>query len=108
MTALHNHLLRANPPTLYMHVAGQGNPADLARKVRAALEESRTPFDVKPPVEEATVNSGFNFDTAKVEAAIGFKGRTNRGNYGDAYFNSLFRVRAVLHRLSPSWEIDQK
>jgi hypothetical protein len=29
-------------------------------------------------------------------------------NYGDAYFNSIFRVRAVLQRLSPSWEIDQK
>jgi hypothetical protein len=80
VTALHNHLLRANPPIFYMHVAGRGDPADLARKVRAALEESRTPFDVKPPAE-AAANSGFNFDTAKVEAAIGFKGRANGGVY---------------------------
>ena len=80
VTALHNHLLRANPPTFYMHVSGQGDPADLARKVRAALEESRTPFGVKPPAE-AAANSGFNFDTAKVEAAIGFKGRANGGVY---------------------------
>jgi hypothetical protein len=63
-----------------MHVAGQGDPAQLARKVRAALEESRTPFDVKPP-SEAAANSGFNFDTAKVEVAIGFKGRANGGVY---------------------------
>lgn len=80
VTALHNHMLRANPPTFYMHVSGQGDPADLARKVRAALEESRTPFDVKPPAE-ATAKSGFSFDTAKVEAAIGFKGRANGGVY---------------------------
>jgi hypothetical protein len=80
VTALHNHLLRANPPTFYMHVSGQGDPADLARKVRAALEESRTPFDVKPPAE-AAASSGFNFDTAKVEAAIGFKGRANGNVY---------------------------
>jgi hypothetical protein len=80
VTALHNHLLRANPPTFYMHVSGQGDPADLARKVRAALEESRTPFDVKPPAE-AAANSGFSFDTEKVEAAVGFKGRANGGVY---------------------------
>ena len=30
VTALHNHLLRANPPTFYMHVAGTGDPAQLA------------------------------------------------------------------------------
>jgi hypothetical protein len=85
VTAVHNHLLRANPPTFYMHVSGQGDPADLARKVRAALEESRTPFDVKPPdvnpPAEAAANSGFDFDTAKVEAAIGFKGKANGGVY---------------------------
>jgi hypothetical protein len=80
VTALHNHLLRAKPPTFYMHVSGQGDPADLARKVRGALEESRTPFDVKPPAE-AAANSGFDFDTAKVEAAIGFKGKANGGVY---------------------------
>jgi hypothetical protein len=80
VTALHNHLLRANPPTFYMHVASRGDPADMARKVRAALEESRTPFDIKPPAEAAT-NSGFDFDTTKVEAAIGVKGRANGGVY---------------------------
>jgi Domain of Unknown Function (DUF1259) len=30
VTALHNHLLRANPTTFYMHVAGTGDPAQLA------------------------------------------------------------------------------
>jgi hypothetical protein len=81
VTALHNHLLRANPPTFYMHVSGQGDPADLARKVRTALEESRTPFDIKPPAEAAAADSGLSLDTAKIDAAMGFKGRANGGVY---------------------------
>ncbi len=69
VTALHNHLLRANPPTFYMHVAGTGDPAQLARLVRTALEESKTPFDVKPPAEAAAASANVDFDTAKVDAA---------------------------------------
>ena len=81
VTALHNHLLRANPPTFYMHVAGTGDPAELARLVRAALEETKTPFDIKPPAEAAAASTGFDFDTAKVDAAIGGKGKANGGVY---------------------------
>ena len=81
VTALHNHLLRANPPTFYMHVAGTGDPAQLARLVRAALEESKTPFDVKPPAEAAAASAGVDFDKAKVDAAIGYKGKANGGVY---------------------------
>ena len=47
VTALHNHLLRAQPPTFYMHVAGQGDPVKLATVLRNALTaDSKTPFDV--------------------------------------------------------------
>jgi hypothetical protein len=81
VTALHNHLLRANPPTFYMHVAGTGDPAQLARLVRAALEESKTPFDVKPPAEAAAASASVEFDAAKVDAAIGHKGKANGGVY---------------------------
>jgi hypothetical protein len=81
VTALHNHLLRANPPTFYMHVAGTGDPAQLARLVRAALEESKTPFDVKPPAEAAASSANVDFDTVKVDAAIGHKGKANGGVY---------------------------
>ena len=81
VTALHNHLLRANPPTFYMHVAGTGDPAQLARLVRIALEDSKTPFDVKPPAEAAPASAAIDFDTAKVDAAIGHKGKANGGVY---------------------------
>src|SRR5690349_20273800 len=31
ITALHNHLLRSEPGTMYMHVSGHGDPATLAK-----------------------------------------------------------------------------
>ena len=49
--------------------------------VRAALEESKTPFDIKPPAEAAAASAGVDFDTAKVDAAIGRKGKANGGVY---------------------------
>jgi hypothetical protein len=81
VTALHNHLLRANPPTFYMHVAGIGDPAQLAQKVRAALDESKTPFDIKPAGEAIAASASVDFDTGKVDAAIGHKGKANGGVY---------------------------
>jgi Domain of Unknown Function (DUF1259) len=81
VTALHNHLLRANPPTFYMHVAGTGDPAQLARLVRFALEETKTPFDIKPPAEAAAANTNTYLDSTKVDAAIGRKGKANGGVY---------------------------
>src|SRR5216684_2474835 len=37
ITALHNHLLRSSPATMYMHFVGRGDPANLAGVLRAAL-----------------------------------------------------------------------
>jgi Domain of Unknown Function (DUF1259) len=91
VTALHNHLLRANPPTFYMHVAGTGDPAQMARLVRTALEESRTPFDVKPPAGSTVASEDTSFDATKVEAAIGYKGKAN----GGVYQFSILRADAI-------------
>ena len=34
ITAVHNHLLRANPATFYMHVGGHGDPIKIATVIR--------------------------------------------------------------------------
>ena len=81
VTALHNHLLRANPPTFYVHVAGTGDPAQLARLVRTALEDSKTPFDVKPPAETTAATEDAYFDATKIDAAVGRKGKANGSVY---------------------------
>src|SRR5262245_288996 len=46
ITAVHNHLLRANPPTFYMHVGGHGDPAKMAGVIHEALSVSKTPLTI--------------------------------------------------------------
>jgi hypothetical protein len=45
ITAVHNHLLRANPATFYMHVGGHGDPVKLATAIHEALSASKTPLE---------------------------------------------------------------
>src|SRR6516165_6232576 len=44
VTAVHNHLLRAQPATFYMHVAGRGDAVKLATSLHDALGASATPL----------------------------------------------------------------
>jgi len=79
VTALHNHLLRTNPPIFYMHVAGSGDPEKLAQSVRLALEQSATPLELKPGADPAATT--IDLPTAEIDSTIGFKGRNNNGVY---------------------------
>ncbi len=79
VTAVHNHLLRATPPTFYMHVSGMGDAEQLARMTRVALEESQTPWEMGAAAPPAATDLGI--DTAQIDEAIGFKGRNNNGVY---------------------------
>ena len=77
ITALHNHLLRANPATFYLHIGGMGDPVKLATALRTALAQSRTPLaaptaSTPPPIE---------LDTAQLDQIIGVKGQANGGVY---------------------------
>src|ERR1700704_4870356 len=49
ITALHNHLLRSSPFTMYMHFYGRGDPVELAAVLRTALAESKTPLGASAP-----------------------------------------------------------
>ena len=79
ITAVHNHLLRANPATFYMHIGGHGDPAKMATAMRAALAESKTPFN-PPPATPPPVQA-IDLDTAQLDQIIGFKGQPNAGVY---------------------------
>jgi hypothetical protein len=77
-TAIHNHLLRAQPATFYMHVAGEGDPVKLATGLHDALSASRTPLGGTPaPAAQASVE----LDTAKLEQTLGYKGNASSGVY---------------------------
>jgi hypothetical protein len=79
ITALHNHLLRNQPFTMYMHVQGNGDPVKLAGVLHTALAESKTPLSTAaapsptpPPID---------LDTAAIDQALGAKGTNNGGVY---------------------------
>jgi hypothetical protein len=49
ISAIHNHLLGESPMVAYVHYAGHGEPAALARALHDALATSATPMTVAPP-----------------------------------------------------------
>jgi len=79
ITAVHNHLLRANPETFYMHIGGHGDPAKMAEAIRSALALSKTPLN--PPAAAPTPAPTIDLDTAQLDQIIGAKGQANGGVY---------------------------
>jgi hypothetical protein len=78
ITALHNHLLRSSPATMYMHIEGHGDPVKLAATLHTALALSGTPF-AAPGASGAPQT--IDLDTAKLDEIIGQKGKVNGGVY---------------------------
>ena len=78
ITAVHNHLLRANPATFYMHVGGHGDPAKMAGVIRDALSLSKTPL---VPSTAAALPPAIDLNTAQLDQTIGVKGQANGGVY---------------------------
>jgi hypothetical protein len=78
VTALHNHLLRNQPFTMYMHVLGHGDPVKLAAALHTALAESKTPLSAAPA---AAAPPPIELDTAAIDQILGAKGSNNGGVY---------------------------
>jgi hypothetical protein len=78
ITALHNHLLRSSPATMYMHFLGRGDPVELAAVLRTALAASKTPMAAAP----AGSPPPLDLDTAAIDRTLGAKGSVNGGVYG--------------------------
>jgi hypothetical protein len=78
ITAVHNHLLRAEPLTFYMHVGGHGDPVKIATVIRDALAASQTPLSAPPA---ASPPPAIDLDTAQLDQIIGVKGQPVGGVY---------------------------
>lgn len=76
ITAIHNHLLRASPPTFYMHVGGHGDPTRMAAVIHEALAVSKTPMTA--PAAPAAPPA-IDLDSAQIEQIIGAKSQANGG-----------------------------
>ena len=79
ITAVHNHILRASPPTFYMHVGGHGDPEKIAAVIRSALSASSTPFD--SAATTAGPAPAVDLDTAQLDQIMGVKGTATGGVY---------------------------
>lgn len=80
ITALHNHLLRNTPHTMYMHIAGQGDPVQLAKTLHDALALSGTPLSATPATNP-TAPETIDLDTAALDRILGHKGKIGGGVY---------------------------
>ncbi len=88
ITALHNHLLRAQPSTLYMHVLGHGDPAKLAAALHDGLALSKTPLgnatasvSSQAPAAGSEQPARLDLDTAMIDQVLGAKGKAVGGVY---------------------------
>jgi hypothetical protein len=83
VTALHNHFFWEQPRIFYMHVHGQGTPADLARKLKPAVDligKGSSRSAVPPPATPSAAPSA-KMDTAKLAKIVGTEGEQS----GDVY-----------------------
>jgi hypothetical protein len=78
ITALHNHLLRSSPATMYMHVHGHGDAVQLATALRSALAASGTPMEA--PAAAAAAER-LDLDTSALDRIMRATGRAAGGTY---------------------------
>jgi hypothetical protein len=72
ITAVHNHLMGEKPHVLYVHYMGHGEVSEIAKSLRSALAQSKTPLDkpaAPPPMGEPP-----SF-VKTIEDVLGTKGR---------------------------------
>jgi hypothetical protein len=80
-TALHNHFFWDEPRMFYMHVHGHGSPAELARRVKPALDLIGKS---SPPVPSAAAPAAAAtpaIDTAKIAQIVGHQGEQTGAVY---------------------------
>src|SRR6185436_778515 len=81
VTALHNHFFWDEPRMFYMHVHGHGAPADLARKVKPALDLiGRGSKPTTTPAAPAPIATG-PLDVARLAQIAGHMGEQNGAVY---------------------------
>jgi len=81
VTALHNHFFWDEPRMYYMHVHGHGSPADLARRVKPAIDLiGKKPSGNAPAAAPASAQAS-GLDTAKLAKIVGHDGEQTGAVY---------------------------
>jgi hypothetical protein len=76
VTALHNHFFWDEPRMFYMHVHGHGKPADLAAKLKPAID-----LIGKNAARPAAAPAATTLDTAKIAQIVGTPGEQTGAVY---------------------------
>lgn len=74
VTALHNHFFWEQPRVFYMHVHGTGSPADLARRVKPAIELIDRAVKRTAPPGATQAEAASTLDTAAIARILGSSG----------------------------------
>jgi len=80
VTALHNHFFWDEPRMFYMHVHGHGRPADLARKLKPAVDLIGKNTN-RPASAPSTPAAATTMDTAKIAQIVGTPGEQTGAVY---------------------------
>jgi hypothetical protein len=77
ITAIHNTLIGESPQVYDLHISGQGDPADMAIKIRDALESAGVPY----ACPEMGRGNEYGVDYTRLDGIIGYKGTMEGGVY---------------------------
>jgi hypothetical protein len=82
VTALHNHFFWDDPHVFFMHVHGMGTPAELAKRVKPALDLiTKAPGATPAGPAPAPAKAPADLDTARLAQIVGHKGDQNGAVY---------------------------
>lgn len=76
ISAIHNHILESNPPSIFMHLEASGDATKLATAVVTALK--LTAIDLSPTTPQTTLA---NLNTVQIESLLGATGMARDGVY---------------------------
>ena len=80
VTALHNHFFWDEPHMFFMHVHGHGKPADMAKRLKPAIDLIGK-NTAKPAAAAPAAPAANTLDTAKLAQIVGTQGEQNGAVY---------------------------
>ncbi len=96
VTALHNHFFWESPRIFYMHVHGHGVAADLAKRIKPALDLiGKAAARPEPATAMTSTVTAGTLDTAKLASIIGTAGEQN----GQVYKITIGRADLKLQEM---------
>ncbi len=89
VSGIHNHIAKESPSVIYMHFGGEGDPVQLAERLKEVLVLTSTPMNV-PALKKTS--SALAAEQASIESVLQVKGKQN----GDVLNFSIPRRETIM------------